>query len=55
MKIIFAVLCLICFAAAAAMYYVGSNSSHLSELKDFFWVPIPLGIISLLITLKKQN
>lgn len=33
----------ICFAAAAIMYTVGSTNSHLTELKDFFWVPLPLG------------
>lgn len=26
----------LCFAAAAAMYFIGKDSSHLSELKDFF-------------------
>lgn len=41
--------------ASVAMYIIGSNSGHLSELKDFFWVPLPLVIILLFITLKKDK
>jgi hypothetical protein len=40
---------LLCLAASAAMYFIGSNSGHLSELKDFWWMPLPLGIIALLV------
>lgn len=43
----------ICLIASIAMYYVGSNSGHLTELKDFFWVPLPLAIICLVIAIKK--
>ena len=35
------------FSAAAIMFVVGSNSGHLSELLDFCWVPLPLGIAAL--------
>ncbi len=31
------------------MLKVGSKSSHLSELKDFWWVPLPLAAISFFI------
>ena len=55
MKNLFFILSSLCFIAAGTMYYIGNDSSHLSELKDFFWVPIPLGIVSLLIALKKKD
>ncbi len=35
--------------ASAGMYVVGSNSGHLSELEDFFWVPLPLAVICLVL------
>ena len=43
------------FAAAIGMYVVGSNNGHLTELKDFFWVPIPLGLIALIAAMKKGD
>jgi hypothetical protein len=43
----------ICFIAAGIMYYVGNDSSHLSELADFFYIPIPLGIIALIVGYQK--
>ena len=33
---------LLSLIASAVMYFVGDNSSHLSELKDFFYIPLPL-------------
>ncbi|MBI4412470.1 MAG: hypothetical protein HY541_08305 [Deltaproteobacteria bacterium] len=45
----------LCFAAAGAMYVIGGNSSHLTELKDFFWVPLPPGILLFLIGKKKKS
>ena len=45
---------LLSFAAAAAMYVIGSNNGHLSELVDFCWVPIPLGVIALVVAFKKD-
>lgn len=35
----------LCFLAAMVMYTIGSNDPKLTELKDFFWAPIPLGIM----------
>lgn len=43
----------LCLVAAGAMYLIGDNSSHMSELKDFFWIPLPLGIILFLVGKKK--
>jgi len=31
--------------ASVGMYIIGSNSGHLSELEDFFWVPLPLAVL----------
>lgn len=42
-------------SAAVVMYLVGSNSSHLTELKDFFWVPLPLGVILLIAGFAKKK
>ena len=52
-KTLLIVLAAICFIAAGVMYYIGNNSSHLSELADFFYVPIPLGIIALIGAVRK--
>jgi len=49
------ILAALCFLAAAAMYQVGSNSSHLSELKDLAWLPLPPGLLLLLVGLKKKK
>ncbi len=50
-KILFSVGSL-CVLASVGMYVIGDGSSHLSELKDFFWVPLPLGVVSILAGLK---
>jgi hypothetical protein len=52
-KKLFGVLAIICFAAALIMKLVGNKSSHLSELKDFWWMPIPLGVLLLLLSMAK--
>ena len=31
--------------ASALMFIVGSNNGHLTELLQFFWIPIPLGLL----------
>jgi hypothetical protein len=48
-KKIYSILALLCIAAALVMYMVGKNSSHLSELYDYFWLPLPWGAIFLLL------
>jgi CDP-diglyceride synthetase len=48
-KTLFGALGVVCLAASAAMYFIGKNSSHLSELKDFWWIPLPLGALALLL------
>lgn len=54
-KLFFWIFGIICLIAAIAMYIIGSNSSHLSELADFFYIPIPLGIISIMLGFRKAN
>jgi len=46
-KPVFLILGILALAASAAMFVIGSNSGHLSELRDGFWLPIPLGLIFL--------
>ena len=43
----------LCIAASVAMYFIGKNSSHLSELSDFWWIPLPLGLLALFIAGRK--
>jgi hypothetical protein len=52
---IFGTLAGLCFLASIIMYQVGSTNGHLTELKDFFWVPLPLGVISLLAGFKQKK
>ncbi len=42
------ILAVVCFVVAAAMFGIGSSNSRLTELKDFFWVPLPLGVALML-------
>jgi hypothetical protein len=43
------------FSASIAMYIIGKDSSHLSELYDLFWIPLPLGVLALLGALKTKK
>jgi len=56
-KNIYAILAVLCLIASISMYMLGKNSSHLSELKDFWWMPLPLAAIFLLLSSRasKQN
>ena len=44
----------LCILASVLMYFIGKNSSHLSELKDFWWMPLPLAAICYLLALNKK-
>lgn len=46
-KTLWLILGVLSLTATIGMYAIGSNSSHLSELKDFFWVPLPLALVSI--------
>lgn len=47
-KSLFGILGVLCIIASVAMYMIGKNSANLSELKDFWWMPLPLGALCLL-------
>lgn len=53
-KSIWIVIGFLALAAAWIMRIVGGNSSHLSELRDFWWIPLPLALICFLIAMKKK-
>ncbi len=55
MKKLAPILAALCLIASFVMYMVGNSSGHLSELKDLFWVPLPLAIICLLIAFTKKK
>ncbi len=48
-KSVFGVIGVLAIIAAAVMYIMGRNSSHLSELKDFWWYPLPVAVICFLV------
>ncbi len=52
-SILFAIAAL-ALIASAGMFIVGSGSSHMSELKDFFWTPLPLALILFIAGLKTK-
>lgn len=53
MKTAYLVFGVLAFGASFLMFQVGSTSTHLSELKDYFLVPLPLGVILLGLGLKE--
>jgi len=54
-KVVSVILSILCFVASFVMYKIGSTSSHLTELLDFFWMPLPLGIILMLLGIKANK
>ncbi len=48
-KAFFGIIGVLAIIASVVMYLMGKNSSHLSELKDFWWYPLPLAVICFLI------
>jgi peptidoglycan/LPS O-acetylase OafA/YrhL len=53
-KTILIIVAVLCFVAAFVMWTF-RNDSHLSELGDFAWVPLPLGIICILLVAKSKK
>ncbi len=45
MKRFFQVFAILALFAGVTMFIVGTNSSHLSELRDFFWLPLILSVV----------
>ncbi len=46
-KTVFGTIGILAVIASIAMYVIGGNSSHLTELKDFWWAPLIVAAICL--------
>jgi len=55
MKILPLILGIIVFIAAIAMKLIGESSSHLSELADFWFYLLPLGVVLIVLAFKKKK
>lgn len=53
-KILFIVLGVLCLVASGVMYSL-RNDSHLSELVDFYWSPIPIGILLIVAGIRAKS
>jgi hypothetical protein len=53
-KILLLVIGFLALGAAWAMRIIGGRSSHLSELREYWWVPLPLGLVCFLAASKKK-
>jgi len=53
-KTVFGTLGVLCLVASVAMYMIGGNNANLTELKDFWWMPLPLAAILLLLAAKSK-
>jgi len=54
-KLVFNTIGSLAILASVIMFVVGTNNSHLTELVDFFWVPLPLAVICYAIARKEQS
>lgn len=54
-KTFFGIIGLLAVIASIVMYKVGGNSSHLSELKHFWWYPLPLAVLCFLVAGAKKK
>ncbi len=52
---VYAVLGVLSLLASFAMYMIGSNNDHLTELKDFWWTPLPLAAIFLILAVRASK
>lgn len=52
-KQVFSIIGSLALIASIVMFVVGSNSGHLTELKDFFWIPLILSAVSFMAANKK--
>ena len=44
----------LCIIASVAMYFIGKQSANLSELSDFWWIPLPIGALLLIVANMKK-
>lgn len=54
-KSLLIILAILAFAASLTMYFISKDSSHLSELYDLFWIPLPLGVLSIIAALRSNK
>lgn len=54
-KTVLMILMILSFTAAAIMFYLGSENSRMDELLDFWFYPIPLGIICMIGLARKKK
>lgn len=47
-KWIYLIIALLSLGASVAMYVIGSNSSHVDELLNYFWYPLILSVITII-------
>ncbi|HYG49266.1 MAG TPA: hypothetical protein VD905_00110 [Flavobacteriales bacterium] len=43
--VIYIVLAAVCCLSAFVMYQVGSHNGHLTEFRDYYYVPLPLAVV----------
>lgn len=55
MRTVFLVVAVLALVASIAMYMLGTTSSHLTELKQFWWAPLPVAVIFLLLASRKRQ
>lgn len=48
-KTVFGTIGVLALIASMAMYIIGGRSSHLSELKEFWWAPLIVAVLCLLL------
>ena len=54
MRIFFIILGALCVISAAVMYSFKVDS-HLSELGDYWWVPLPLSVASIIVAARSRS
>jgi hypothetical protein len=54
-KQVFMSLAVLAVVVAAGMYIIGGDSGNLTELRDLFWVPLPLAVVLYLVGMKSSD
>jgi magnesium-transporting ATPase (P-type) len=52
-KSLFYILGVVCIVASIAMYFIGKESANLSELQEYWWIPLLIAAVALLVANKK--
>jgi hypothetical protein len=54
MRVLFIILGALCVIGAAVMYSF-KDDSHLSELGDVWWIPLPLAVVSIIVAARSKS